>query len=1081
MRLKIFGDNPTLWQWDTGQKLIVEDNGICREVHFCNNYSDKALVLPIMEQDGIRVVDVPNILLQEASMLTAYLFSYDANGSETKFVYRFSVRPRPKPDSYIYTETEVLNYASIDKRLNYLEQNQLLGGGFIASDVAPEDTSVLWIDTDEDEVDNLQNIISEALAQAKVSGEFDGKDGKDGYTPVKGVDYFDGKDGVDGKDGYTPQKGVDYFDGADGKDGQNGSDYVLTEADKQEIAEQAAQLVDIPEGGSAESVQYTEQSLSEEQQMQARKNLGLYGITYEYDLLRQEGPNYAGYVWTLDPLPETIDGDYRVEIWDVSPSQLRFAANLQREGHRRESMSGGSDICWFWGNPSLIKNDSEAAEIFSEYTDNVNDCPIVLYRALHEDYWYDFTRLYISPDLQPSYFLGFNVKIMSTVPHQVVNQIPEEYIPSSIAVQCVEQSLTEEQQMQARKNLGLYSTFEEPAQFYKGIIDGEYIDGSGGGFSTVENATVYIGGDKHICQKQGDIEKWSNEGMYWVGNFDLIPEGNRSWQYKDYTETLYSDLPFVIYNSVLDGGDTNIISGRYSGDKEYGQVTAFDNDRVVIKTTTIPEEYLPDSILNTINNEVVKHTEQSLTEEQQMQARKNLGLYGSREEFVTLGEIKHVFGGETVDLAGYAIHAGLDLDTTKPLVMELFDNHANITIHSATYYPQGEDYFDPNQYTDCNYWYWGNHSLLQNDTTAWQYLSYYQDKNGYDDAPFVICSLFDENLGRYRKLILSPDLEYPGGGGYTVILRSTEKETVYDKIPHDYIPTADWGYVGGVKADPVTEEDTQPVRIGNDGKLYTAPTGVGSGSGIIFSDTEPDDTSVLWIDTDDNEADDLQAAIDDALAQAKASGEFDGADGKDGKDGQDGYTPQKGVDYFDGQPGADGKDYVLTEADKQEIAELTAPLVDVPESGGGSDYTLVANLTTEEEVAELLFNTDVNGQPFAFSEMWAICNVTPTAAADGSTTTDGDFYVIPNKYWAVGTTLGRAKLNSGWAHLLICHMQFREGLFWGVDHASSTGTSYFAPPGVQQNISKDTHLNSIRFVMQKQRIKPGSQFLIFGK
>lgn len=50
-------------------------------------------------------------------------------------------------------------------------------------------------------------------------------DGEDGYTPVKGVDYFDGedgKDGVDGKDGYTPVKGVDYFDGEDGADGETG-------------------------------------------------------------------------------------------------------------------------------------------------------------------------------------------------------------------------------------------------------------------------------------------------------------------------------------------------------------------------------------------------------------------------------------------------------------------------------------------------------------------------------------------------------------------------------------------------------------------------------------------------------------------------------------------------------------------------------------------------------------------------------------------------------------------------------------------------------------------------------------------
>jgi hypothetical protein len=55
----------------------------------------------------------------------------------------------------------------------------------------------------------------------------------------------------------------------------------------------------------------------------------------------------------------------------------------------------------------------------------------------------------------------------------------------------------------------------------------------------------------------------------------------------------------------------------------------------------------------------------------------------------------------------------------------------------------------------------------------------------------------------------------------------------------------------------------------------------------------------------------LPTAINTALAQAKASGEFDGKDGVDGQPGKDGYTPQKNVDYFDGKdgsPGADGSD-----------------------------------------------------------------------------------------------------------------------------------------------------------------------------
>jgi hypothetical protein len=55
--------------------------------------------------------------------------------------------------------------------------------------------------------------------------------GEDGYTPVKGVDYFDGKDGApgangkDGADGKDGKDGVDGAKGADGKDGASISHY----------------------------------------------------------------------------------------------------------------------------------------------------------------------------------------------------------------------------------------------------------------------------------------------------------------------------------------------------------------------------------------------------------------------------------------------------------------------------------------------------------------------------------------------------------------------------------------------------------------------------------------------------------------------------------------------------------------------------------------------------------------------------------------------------------------------------------------------------------------------------------------
>lgn len=102
---------------------------------------------------------------------------------------------------------------------------------------------------------DVQNLdfskLSEAITSlTKVEGK-KGDKGEDGYTPVKGVDYFDGKDGrtvelrtnsthiqyryegdatwtniistdsLKGERGYTPIKGVDYFDGKDGKDGKD--------------------------------------------------------------------------------------------------------------------------------------------------------------------------------------------------------------------------------------------------------------------------------------------------------------------------------------------------------------------------------------------------------------------------------------------------------------------------------------------------------------------------------------------------------------------------------------------------------------------------------------------------------------------------------------------------------------------------------------------------------------------------------------------------------------------------------------------------------------------------------------------
>lgn len=54
------------------------------------------------------------------------------------------------------------------------------------------------------------------------------------------------------------------------------------------------------------------------------------------------------------------------------------------------------------------------------------------------------------------------------------------------------------------------------------------------------------------------------------------------------------------------------------------------------------------------------------------------------------------------------------------------------------------------------------------------------------------------------------------------------------------VPSAGADVIGGIKADDATAADTQPVRKGADGKLYTAPT---SGDTTITVDSEMSDTS----------------------------------------------------------------------------------------------------------------------------------------------------------------------------------------------------------------------------------------------
>ena len=102
------------YQWDLDRKISVNDKSIT-QLHFTNATTNNALVVVVKDLEA----DVPNILLQESWDIVVY--GYDDN--HTRYEQRFEVKKRSKPESYVYTETEVLNYNTLVQELQNINSN----------------------------------------------------------------------------------------------------------------------------------------------------------------------------------------------------------------------------------------------------------------------------------------------------------------------------------------------------------------------------------------------------------------------------------------------------------------------------------------------------------------------------------------------------------------------------------------------------------------------------------------------------------------------------------------------------------------------------------------------------------------------------------------------------------------------------------------------------------------------------------------------------------------------------------------------------------------------------------------------
>lgn len=299
MTISLSDGRAELYQWDTGRELTIDGAPDATMVHFATRAYGRTVDVEI--EDG--KAKIPDFMLQTPTPLSVYLFVGTPDAGYTKIEKVYEVKRRNKPADYVFTPTEqkTLEYAvkaaetaeALAKSVRADADAGKFDGkpGKDGADGAPgaKGDKGEKGDTGAPGEKGAQGIQGEKGDKGETGAP--GKDGENGLPGEKGDkgdkgetgaqgekgdkgDRGDpgekgekgdagtpGKDGAPGAKGEKGDKGDTGADGAPGKDGADGkpgakgdkgdkgdpgSDYVLTDADKSEIA--ALVLAQIPDG-----------------------------------------------------------------------------------------------------------------------------------------------------------------------------------------------------------------------------------------------------------------------------------------------------------------------------------------------------------------------------------------------------------------------------------------------------------------------------------------------------------------------------------------------------------------------------------------------------------------------------------------------------------------------------------------------------------------------------------------------------------------------------------------------------------------------------------------------------------------
>ena len=200
-----------LTQWDVGRQVKVDKD--IDMVHFSNRpygYSKNVKVT-----DG--VADVPDMFLTSCAPLHIWAYIGNFEKGYTKIEKIYEVKPKNRPEDYIYTPEEIKTWEKLQSEIGNLsdlatkaKENLVAAINEVAADMSEGvalDTTLTQSGQAADAKavgdalaekqskgdyltqDNLQSATDAVLAQAKASGEFDGADGKSAYQYAQDGGY----------------------------------------------------------------------------------------------------------------------------------------------------------------------------------------------------------------------------------------------------------------------------------------------------------------------------------------------------------------------------------------------------------------------------------------------------------------------------------------------------------------------------------------------------------------------------------------------------------------------------------------------------------------------------------------------------------------------------------------------------------------------------------------------------------------------------------------------------------------------------------------------------------------------------